>query len=629
MSSRDQALAAIVDAFLPAHGDLPSASQLGIHRRLLAEVDALDRPSLRRQLDLLLSVADSGLGNLLLSGRPRAVSAMDQASREAWLRSLGDSPIPMKRTAFQDLKRLTLLLVYGLEDSPWRQRTGFTPPTPDLPSESAIRVRTPAPGERVEADVVVIGSGAGGGVAAAILAAAGRKVVVLERAAMVHESAFGGPELDGLASLFLDRGLSATTDRWISIRAGSAVGGGTVVNWSSSFRAPDAVREEWRAAGVGDDLDEHYDAVEATLGVTTDESERNGPNAKLAAGLDALGLPWQTIPRNVRGCGDCGPCAVGCRRGAKQSVLRTYLAEACANGAEVLDRTEAARILLDGGRAAGVVARVPGGEIEIRARQVALAGGSILSPVVLLRSGIAPATAGRTLHMHPVAAIAGIYDESLAPWSGVPQSVMSDAFAESDGAWGFRFESAPTHPGLIASGFPWWDSADHRDLMAHCDGAAAFLGIVRDRAVGRVSIARDGGTSIDYQPGAADRELLRRASVELARIHRAAGAGEIVPLVTPPLTWREGEAFEPWLETLGRRPITANRILLFSAHQMSSCRIGTDKRASVADPDGQVHEAPGVWVTDASAMPTASGVNPMLSLMALARRTAMRMAAAR
>jgi choline dehydrogenase-like flavoprotein len=628
MSSRDQALAAIVDAFLPAHGDLPSASQLGIHRRLLAEVDALGRPSLRRQLDLLLSVADSGFGNLLLSGRPKAVSAMDQASREAWLRGLGDSPIAMKRTAFQDLKRLTLLLAYGLEDSPWRERTGFVPPTPDSPSESAIRVRTPSAGERVEADVVVIGSGAGGGVAAAILAAAGRKVVVLERAAMVRESAFGGPELDGLASLFLDRGLSATTDRWISIRAGSAVGGGTVVNWSSSFRAPDAVREEWRAAGVGDDLDEHYDAVEATLGVTTDESERNGPNAKLAAGLDALGLPWQTIPRNVRGCGDCGPCAVGCRRGAKQSVLRTYLAEACANGAEVLDRTEVTRIVLESGRAAGVLAKVPGGEIEVRARQVALAGGSILSPVVLQRSGIASATAGRTLHMHPVAAIAGVYDESLAPWSGVPQSVMSDAFAESDGPWGFRFESAPTHPGLIASGFPWWSSEDHRELMAHCDGAAAFLGIVRDRTVGRVSIARDGGTSIDYQPGVADRELLRRASVELARIHRAAGARQIVPLVTPPLTWRDGESFEPWLETLGRRPIASNRILLFSAHQMSSCRIGTDPRASVADPDGQVHEAPGVWVTDASAMPTASGVNPMLSLMALARRTAMRMAAA-
>ena len=122
-----------------------------------------------------------------------------------------------------------------------------------------------------------------------------------------------------------------------------------------------------------------------------------------------------TIPRNVRGCGDCGPCAVGCRRGAKQSVLRTFLASACAAGTEVLDRTLAVRVLVERGRAAGVVARVPGGEITVRAPLVALAGGSILSPAVLQRSGIAPGTAGRTLHIHPVAAVVGHLRRRASP----------------------------------------------------------------------------------------------------------------------------------------------------------------------------------------------------------------------
>jgi choline dehydrogenase-like flavoprotein len=164
--------------------------------------------------------------------------------------------------------------------------------------------------------------------------------------------------------------------------------------------------------------------------------------------------------------------------------------------------------------------------------------------------------------------------------------------------------------------------------MARCDHVAAFLGIVRDRGTGRISVGRDGGVDISYQPGAPERELLRHASVELAKVHRAAGADRIIPLVTPPHGWRAGEAFDPWLDGLGRRSISPNRILLFTAHQMSSCRIGTSSKDSVADPDGQVHGVPGLWVTDASAMPTASGVNPMLSLMALARRTATRMAAA-
>ena len=626
MSTRDRTLAAIVDTFVPAAEGLPSASELGVHTRLLEEVAALGRPSLQGQLDMLIGAMGTRLGGLALTGRPMAFANLDQEAREAAMRRLADSRIALKRTAFQDLKRLTLLLAYGAEDSPWRTRTGYVAPVPEAAVPSVVSVRTPHAGEVVEADAVVIGSGAGGGVAASILAAAGRRVVVLERAAMVTEAGFGGPELAGLGALFLDRGLAATTDRWISIRAGSAVGGGTVVNWSSSLRAPAEVREEWRAAGIGDDLDEHYAAIEAEINVNLDESIPNGPNARLAAGLDALGIAHQRIPRGVRGCTDCGPCAVGCRIGAKQSSLRTTLVAACANGAEILDRSEVRRVLLEGGRAAGVVVAVPGGEITVRAPLVALAGGSILSPAVLLRSGIAMATAGRGLHIHPVSAVAGVYDESLAPWSGAPQAVMSDAFGGVDGRWGFRLEAAPTHPGLIATGFPWWSSRDHRETMTHCDGIAAFLALVRDRTEGRVSLARDGGVSIRYAPGAADRSLLARGSVQMAKIHRAAGARRIIPLVTPPHEWRDGQPFEPWLASLGRRPIEANRILLFTAHQMSSCRIGTDPRSSVAGPDGQVHGVPGLYVTDASAMPTATGVNPVLSLMALARRTAMGMA---
>jgi choline dehydrogenase-like flavoprotein len=627
MTAPDRTLAAVVDAFAPADGDLPSASALGIHRRLLEEVEALGRPAFRRQLDLLLRLLDSRAGGLALGGRPVRFADLDQQAREAFLRRLAASPLPLKRTAFQDLKRLTLLLLYGLEDSPWRAMTGCAAPATEPPSPSRLAVRTPAPGEVVEADVVVVGSGAGGSVAAAVLAATGRRVVVLERATMVAEDRFGGPELDGLAALFLDRGLAATSDRWIAIRAGSAVGGGTVVNWSSSLRPPPAVRDEWRAAGIGDDLDDHYAAVEREIEVTSGESEPNGPNERLRTGLDALGLPATVIPRNVRGCGDCGPCAVGCRTGAKRSALRTYLADACRDGAEILDRTEALRVLVEAGRAAGVVARVPGGEVTVRAPLVALAGGSILSPAVLQRSGIARETAGRTLHLHPVIAVAGVYPEPLEPWSGVPQAIMSDAFGEADGRWGYRMEAAPTHPGLIASGMPWWSSADHRAAMAAAGRTAAFLAIVRDRTTGRVDLDRDGGVTVRYAPGAPERVLLRDAMLRLARVHRAAGAERIVPLVTPPLPWDAGRPFEPYLEALGRRPIAPNRVLLFTAHQMSSCRIAASPRDGVADPDGQAWGVPGLYVTDASALPSATGVNPMLSILALARRTAHRMAA--
>ena len=624
----DRALAAIVDTFAPGGDGLPSASELGVDRLVRAEVEALGRPSLVGQLDLLLRVIESPAANLLLAGRPARFSALSQTDRETYLRRLATSPIPLKRTAFQDLKRLTFLLLYGLESSPYRARSGFVPTPPDPADVTPVRIRTPSPGERIEADVCVIGSGAGGGVVAARLAAAGRRVVVLERARYVDENAFGGPELEGLARLFLDRGLAVTDDRWISIRAGSAVGGGTVVNWSSSLRLPDAVREEWAAVGIGAELDAAYDVVERELHVDRDESERNGPNGALERGLRALGLHATTIPRNVLGCGECGPCAVGCRRGAKRSSLRTHLADACRDGAEILDASEARRIVVRDGRVEAVVVAVPGGEITVRAPLVALAGGSILSPAVLLRSGIAGSTAGRSLHLHPVSAVVGFYDEPIDPWEGVPQSVMSDSFAELDGGYGFRIEAAPTHPGLIGSGYPWSDGGTHAAALSEAAHAAAFLAIVRDRGAGRIDLARDGGVRIRYAVGPDERRLLERATVEVARVHRAAGARRIVTLHTPALELAADQPFEPFAAEISHRGISPNRILLFSAHQMSSCRIGTSPRDSVADPDGQVWGVRGLFVTDTSAFPTASGVNPMLTAMALAGRTADRMVAA-
>ncbi|HKW78188.1 MAG TPA: GMC family oxidoreductase, partial [Candidatus Limnocylindria bacterium] len=452
-----------------------------------------------------------------------------------------------------------------------------------------------------------------------------KRVIVLERARLRTEVDFDGKELPGYASLFLDRGIASTEDRAIAVLAGSAVGGGTVVNWNTSLRVPPSVRDEWRASGV-DDLDRHYDAVESRLDVDADESARNGPNAVLERGLRALGWSCATVRRNVKGCGDCGHCMLGCRRGAKQSTLRTYLADACAAGAEVLPGAEARRIELEAGRASAVVARVDGGEIRIRAPLVALAGGAVLSPALLLRSGIAPAQAGRHLHLHPVAVTTGEYDDDLAGhWSGVPQSVLSEEFADLEAGYGFRIEVPAAYPGVFAASTPWWGSAYHLERAARFRHFAAFIAIVRDRGEGQIKVDRAGEALIHYACGPLERELLTIAMARCADLHRAAGARRIATLHTPPLELSADEDFDTFTAEIRRRGVVPHRVTLFTAHQMSSCRMATSPRDGVADPDGQVWGMRGLFVTDASAFPSACGVNPMLTVMALAHRTAERM----
>ncbi|HVH64646.1 MAG TPA: GMC family oxidoreductase [Candidatus Acidoferrum sp.] len=625
MSDRDRILSALCDTFVPGADGLASASSMGVPARLRAEVAALDRPADIAELDRLLDTVDSPVMNLLLTGRPVRFSSLTQEQRETYLRRWASSPLPLKRKAFQVLKRLTLLYAYGSENSPYWNMVGYARPDLVEPATpAALTVRQPKAGETIQADACVIGSGAGGGVVAAELAARGKRVVILEQARLCTEPDFKGQEVDGSASLFLDRGIGSTQDRSISLLAGSAVGGGTVVNWCTSLRLPPSIREEWRSLGVADDLDPHYDAVEARVDVDTNESERNGANAVLERGLQKLGLKYATIPRDVRGCGDCGHCGVGCRLGAKQSTMRTYLVDACRDGAEILAGCEARRIELSGGAVAGVIARVNGGELRIQTPLVALAAGSLRTPAILLRSRIGGEHVGRHLALHPTAVVAGEYADPIRLWRGVMQSVVSEAFNDVTPGYGFRVECPPALPGILAASLPWWSSAQHRDEMRRAERTAAFILIVRDREGGRVSVDGRGDPRVTYAIDRQSAGLLTHAMIEGLRLHQAAGALRMGTLHTPPLIF-DGQADMHAIEPdVRRRGVAPNRVTMFSAHQMATCRIGLDRQTSVANPDGQVWDVSGLYVTDASAFPISSGVNPMLTVMALARRTARR-----
>lgn len=612
----------------------PEADAGAVADAIVAELAAIGRPKLQGDLRLFLRLIDSRAVNLALVRRFARFSDLLQTEREAYLRRWADARIPLLRSGFQAVKRLSLFIAYSRPDAGAGTlivETGYARPEPlPLPERPLAIVPVAArDGDTLDCDVCVVGSGAGGAVAAFEAASAGRDVIVLERGPAWTETDLVPREAEGSARFFWDRGLAASEDLGVVLFAGRALGGGTVVNWMTSLRLPDDVRTEWEALGadgMGKELDDHYAAVEARSDVNTGESIQNAQNSALARGLDALGVNWSVIPRNARGCGDCGHCGYGCRAGAKRSTARTFLTDAVALGARVITDCDARTITSASGAVTGVTAVVGDRRIAVRARGVVLAGGSIGTPALLLRSGLGGPRAGRRLFLHPVPAVFARYPDPIRMWSGVPQSVVSDAFARLDGAYGFRLEVPPVLPGLAAAGVPWRSAGQHRDVMRELDRFAAFIPIVRDREPGRVRVDRDGAAIVSYSVRGADAAMCVRAIVETAKVHLAAGADRVLTLHTRPIALEPGGDVEAFGEAVKRRGVAPNTVGMFSAHQMGTAGMGAS-RESVSDPDGAVRGVRGLHVADASAFPNASGVNPMLTVMALARRNARRMLA--
>ncbi len=590
---------------------------------------------------LLDALAGNDFATLPLEARTQVIHATAASSHGARLGVIG-------------LRNLTLLFFYALPDELGRNPNwpaiGYPGPisAPPSPEQAPKTIRTTdvdGPSATLSADACVVGSGAGGAVIAAELQRRGHSVLVLEMGGYRNESDFKQLELVGLFELYLGGGLLASEDGSISIFAGSTLGGGTVVNYMNCLRTPDRIRREWAEHGLtgleDPSYDEHIDAVMRRINATAEATTQNRQHQKMIDAFERLGMAHKTIVRNVdTACEDpatCGYCLAGCPRGAKQSTLKTYLQDASDAGASVLVGCHADRILLgEDGRAQGVAATVTHADgsstaVTVQAATVVVACGAIESPALLLRSGIGGPAVGKHLRLHPAAIVNGIYEEPIDAWAGQIQSEVSDHFATCDGEHGFLIESLGAMPAVNAGGVPWRDGEQHkREFARTFRHHAPFLSVARDHGEGEVVLDPHGQPIVRWSlSDEVDRRLIVKANVELARLHHAIGAPEIRTLHAEELVWRRdsGEEFERFLQRIEQAAYGPTDLIIFTAHQMGSCRMGGDPGDSVADGDGQLHDVPGVWIGDASAFPTAPGVNPMVSIMSLAHRTADRIAA--
>jgi choline dehydrogenase-like flavoprotein len=620
-----------------------SADDIGL-AKLFAEAIEPDGPATTTQLKRLLRLFEQPLFGLLVVGRPVGFSQMAPEIREHALRRMERSRLPLLRQAFQGLKQPALFLNYSASTN------GSNPNWPNLGYEPKIKTPPPRPKSirtlnidrdtELTADVVVVGSGSGGAVIAAELAASGSDVIVIEKGEYLDDADFTGDEMAMTARLFLRRGFLATDDLSVAFLAGSCLGGGTVVNWSDSLRTPDDVLDEWERehgleAVTGADFQIGFDVAERRMDVSTRDSDPNPNNAALQRGCQALGYEWSYIPRNASGCEQrCGGCQYGCPYGCKRSAVKTFLQDAHEDGARFIVGCSVQRVLTRGDRVTGVEGVAGGHRIVVRSPRVVVACGGIESPALLLRSGVSNPNIGRHLRIHPVTAMSAYYDMRIEAWKGSPQTIKSDQFANLRGGYGFRLEVAPAHPGLIALGTAWESGLQHKAQMLRAGNAAVYFVLTRDTGEGSVGVDAHGEPVIHYWPNRNDAGWLVKGMQEITRIAFAGGALAVSTTHSPSLRLESdsgrpgdvpGARLDTFIAAIGDRGIAPNRLPLFSAHQMGTCRLGANPRTSVADPYGRVHGVHGLFIGDASGFPTASGVNPMLTVMALAYRVAQRL----
>ena len=494
-----------------------------------------------------------------------------------------------------------------------------------------------------EADVVIVGTGAGGGTAAEILSDAGLSVVMIEEGPLATSSDFRMREADAYPQLYQESASRKTKDKAINILQGRCVGGGTTVNWTSSFRTPKATLDYWRSAfgvegyGVAD-LAPWFERAERRVNVAPWTVAPNENNDALRRGAQALGLGFGTIRRNVKGCWNIGYCGMGCPTNAKQSMLVTTIPAALARGATLLTRTRAWKLEHTNAHNGQISALECIGldtrgtdptsrRITVRAKTFIAAGGAIGTPALLLRSEVPDphGVVGKRTFLHPTVVSAALMPERIDGFAGAPQTIYSDHFLDvaPGGPIGYKLEAPPIHPVLAAITLPGQGDAHARWMreLTHMQVVIALLrdGFHADSPGGSVALRDDGTPVLDYPLNDYFWEGARRAFATMAEIQFASGATTVMPVHA------SGASFNRWLDAreaiaaLALAPLVAPVV---SAHVMGGCPIGSDVRRAAVDPTGRYHHLDNLYVLDGSLFPTSVGANPQLSIYAITAKLA-------
>jgi choline dehydrogenase-like flavoprotein len=389
------------------------------------------------------------------------------------------------------------------------------------------------------------------------------------------------------------------------------------------------------------------------MGVGTDAIKHNRNNEILLEGARRLGWTAKAVPQNTAGKEHyCGYCTMGCGACIKQGPTESFLPDAAKSGATFMEGFDVWKVKFGKNKktgnkeAIGVIGTWTsrdehGGvagprrsrKVFIKAKKVVISAGTMHSPIILMRSGLKNRHIGKNLKLHPTCCLGGIFDEDIRPWEGgILTSVVSN-FENLDGrGHGIKLEACTMLPSTWLAFPVWRGGVDWKLLAPQFKNMSGHISLARDAGSGSVYIdPTDGRTRFRYNPIKKDRRHIIEGLVALAKLNYISGAREIFTSVPSVPNFvrdvkpkKECETagincptFNAWLNRLRRAGLRDPDTTVMSAHQMGTCRIGVTPKKGAIDPTGKTWEADSLYVADASTFPSASGVNPMVTNMAI------------
>lgn len=606
---------------------------------------------------LLMNALDSRLIAPALTGSLKLIRDMSTEEREALLVSWRDSNLPQKRRLFKLVYGLTVTTFIQCADELHNEAMGF--PNAEIrdklyPEFEADEFRYdmmehPANDSELylPVDALIVGSGSGAGVVAETLSNQGYKCAVLEKGKYYHPSEYTFKVNEGMRNLYENSGVVATTNQQLFLLAGSTFGGGSTVNWSACLNTPFKVRMEWFEDhkvdwAATDKYDKDMAFVLKKMGATIDNIDHSFANQIILDGGEKLGYSVARVPQNNgdHPNHDCGLCFLGCKHNIKQGSAACWFRDAAKNGCQFMDQVKVRQVLHKRGKAYGVLCEdLEGRRFKITGpKKIVMCGGSLNTPVVLQNSGFKNKHIGRNLKLHPVSVLTGQFSkQNFRPHD---KPIMTSVCTEADDldgkAHGAKIETMLHAPHIEAAFFPWKGSDDLRRLILGYNNTVSMLLLTRDTSSGRISgdPNRPDALVVDYTLNKYDRNALLQAMAVAGDMLYVQGAERIVPPQawspvfesTKPTNERSinDADYQAWRKKLLSIALSAEGPSYGSAHQMSSCRIsGKGPSDGACDIRGRLYECANIYVADASALPTASGANPMVSTMAVARRIAL------